>query len=125
MDRKKIEKIMKAEGLSDWKLKITNSGSCCWCDNKQIWIDERQLNISMVLHEIAHALLSGREDRTHNYVFADKYTELVEKYCQLKLDEKEIEKILKNNAIRVDLNAGMTSIFADRFKDITKEICKL
>lgn len=98
MTKIKVGKVMKAEGLSDWKLKITNSGSCCWYGDRQIWIDNRQLNISMVLHEIAHALLPEKE-RNHTVSWADKYTELVEKYCELKpdkyLNEKEIEKILK------------------------------
>ena len=83
MKKTKAREIIKKEGLSDWKLIITNSGSCCWYEDKQIWIDNRQLNISMVLHEIAHALLP-KEERNHTVLWADKYTELVEKYCKLK-----------------------------------------
>jgi len=86
MNREKIEKIMKIEGLSDWKLTITNHVSCCLCGDRRIWIYERQLIIAMFLHEIAHALLPEKE--RHTVLWADKYTKLVDKYCNfIKIDK--------------------------------------
>jgi len=91
MDRKEVEKIMKIEGLSSWKLKIIKSGGgLCLHEDKQIWIDKDELRIALVLHEIAHALLPEKE-RIHTYLWADKYTELVNKYCGQKPDKYLIE----------------------------------
>jgi len=87
MTREEIEAIFKKEGLVGWKLVITNSGSCCWYEDKQIWIDRRQLNIAMVLHEIAHALAKERK-KFHTVLWADEYTKLVHKYCEIKKEMK-------------------------------------
>ena len=127
MQVEQVLSILNEEELSDWKLKIINSGGgLCLHEDKQIWIDKDEFGIALILHEIAHALLPEKE-RNHTFLWADKYTKLVDKYCKPKLykflDEKDVEKILKNNSARLDLNFGINTITEDKFKDIAKEIC--
>ena len=74
--------ILKKEGLKGWKIEKSKGGNMCWIDEK--WISlSNELSMAMFLHELAHALAGMRKewDKTgHDSIWADKYTELVEKY---------------------------------------------
>ena len=84
---KKIEfwqSILTAEGLADWKILHPGSPALCRAEAKEILIDKDQ-GTPMFLHEVAHALTyqhnEAMGDKTgHHSIFADKFTELVNKY---------------------------------------------
>lgn len=78
--RKIKVKILKEEGLQDWKIKIIHSGGgLCLINKKEIWLDKKyESDLPMFLHEISHAITK----RKHDGVFADKFTELVRKYMK-------------------------------------------
>jgi len=71
-----IEEILKNEGLSDWTIKSeSGAGGLVLFNSKTILLGEKA-NFAMFLHEVAHAItLQG-----HTGLFADKFTELVDKY---------------------------------------------
>lgn len=77
---KKIEewkKILREEGLPEWKIKIIKSGGglCVYKPHKEIWVDYRH-STGMFLHELTHALYG----KGHDAIWADKFTMLIEKH---------------------------------------------
>lgn len=79
-------KVMELEGLSDWTLKINNTGGLCQSKCKRIICDDN--DFALFLHEVAHALTRPElypkwetKDKTgHHSFWADVYTELIRKY---------------------------------------------
>lgn len=87
------QEILKTENLDGWSIKeITSGGGLCLHKYKEIWID-KTAGDAMFLHEVAHALTYEWDERLadptgHHSVFADKFTELVDKYMVSKQMEK-------------------------------------
>jgi len=80
--RKWLSGLMQAEDLSDWNVEISPAGNMCWFNRKVIAVGTKHANKrGMYLHECAHAILGKRSARDyHDVIFADKLTELIDKY---------------------------------------------
>ena len=73
---KEFKTILVKEGLADWRIKKTNSGGglVIW-KIKTILLQDIN-NKAMFLHELSHVITK----KSHDSIFADKFTELVDKY---------------------------------------------
>ena len=98
------ESILAREGREGWKIKWNTGGGMCNYKSKEIWMGKRKRNISLFLHEVAHALCTKETCGTlwvecnngHNVAWGDCYTKLVKKYMIIK-DYKEWLKRLHYN----------------------------
>lgn len=87
-----VQRILDTEGLSDWTCRVDGGGcGLCLLKTREILIGEKHWDkAGMWLHEIAHAVLGQQDNRTyHDAIFADKFTELVDKYCTRRPEQEE------------------------------------
>ncbi len=91
-------KILINEGLNDWTIRYNTGGGLCVFSCKEIWMDaENKMNLSLFLHEVAHALCPEEEylefykiDKTgHFSIWGDHFTALVKRYMCAKSDKIE------------------------------------
>jgi len=77
---KKYLKILKDEGLSDWKITISKGGLLCQQSTKTIFLRKID-DLAGFLHEVAHAKIGIRKDKTgHDAIWGDEFTNLIRKY---------------------------------------------
>lgn len=108
--KKLFRELLEKEGLKEWKIKYSNGGNLCMHSTKTIII--HHISVSMFLHELTHALLSPELDKRmgditgHHSIWADKYTELVEKYIESKAfkSSKQHKRRLKKRCIKTNPN---------------------
>jgi hypothetical protein len=86
-----MDKILKNEGLEDWKIVISSGGLLCQQSTKTIFLRDKE-DFAGFLHEIAHAKVGIREelDKTgHDAIWGDEFTNLIRKYTKFNLSIKE------------------------------------
>ena len=80
--------IARAEGLTEWKLRLHPTDSYCWRSKRIIEVSVASAgHIAMWLHEIAHAI-RGPLPRSaisnhHDGAWGDIFTELVQRHCEM------------------------------------------
>lgn len=74
-----FKEIIKNEGLIGWKVRIEkDGGGIVIFKTKTIFIGEKA-TMAMFLHEVSHAIAK----EGHTGIFADKFTQLVDKYKKI------------------------------------------
>jgi len=102
MKKGELRRIMDREGLQDWELKKSLSGWITFPISRKI-ILKNYTHFSLFLHEVAHAKTAHKikTDRKgngefHNYLWADEYTDLVNKYT---MPNEKLIKLFKNKLV--------------------------
>ena len=94
--KEELRRIMDREGLEDWKLERSSGGWITFLENRRI-ILKNYNHFSLFLHEVAHAKVGTRKDKTgHDSKWADEYTDLVNKYM---VPNKKLIKLFKNKLV--------------------------
>jgi hypothetical protein len=77
-----LARVLQGEGLEGWIVRVSEAGNMCWHQHKRIDVGpEHRHKRGMYLHEIAHAVLGDCGPKlAHDAIFADKLTELIDKY---------------------------------------------
>ena len=89
MKKEYLQQIMIIERLYKWTLEVSRGGWHCFQNTKRITIGNTK-NFALFLHEIAHAKVGCRNDKTgHDSVWGDEFSDLVNRYCLPRENLKE------------------------------------